>query len=224
LIQPGPRKQIFQSRLGPMRSPKIAALFLVALSLSGPVGCVQTTASFQAPGFSPAMLAVRGVKIGSLQNEAPGPNLTSRDEAVLVAALSRELSKNKKVFVTHSPNGLLLNTTVTFNNVDRWVSQNCQSVEEPVRNDDGEEVGKVTRTTYTTSAHARRSVEASFSLVDPANGKVTWAWSGTTSQENSRSHQSDCCFPVPPLFPEPPMTHQVADSLMRTAVRKLTAK
>jgi hypothetical protein len=203
---------------------KSAALALVALALSGPVSCVQTTASFQAPGFSPALLAVRGLRVGPLENEAPGPNLGSGDEAALVNALSRQLTKNKKVLVTPSPNGLQLNTTVVRNDVDRWISRNCQSVEEPVRDEDGEVVGHVTRTTYTIFSHARRTVDASFELVDPATGKVAWAWAGTSSRENSRSLQSTCCFPDPPAFPEPPLTREVADSLMRTAARKLTSR
>ncbi len=206
-----------------MRFREIAKLGVVTLALSGLAACVQTTASYQAPGFTPSLLAVRGVRLGPLESDAPGPNLGSRDEAELISTLFNQLSKNRKVFITRSPQGFLLNTTLTRNDVDRWISQDCQSFEEPVYNDDGEVVGCVTRRTFTTESHARRSIEANFELIEPANGKVAWAWSGATSQESSRSNQSDCCYPAPPRFPEPPAVREVAGSLMRTAARKLSA-
>jgi len=167
---------------------------------------------------------MRGVNVGSLESEAPGPNLGSRDHAELLAALTSQLSKNKKVVLTRSPNGFVLNATLTRNDVDRWVANDCRVVEEPVFDEDGNKIGCVTRTIYQTTANTRRSVDANFELFDPTSRKVAWAWSGTNSSEMSQSNESGFCHPPAPMFPEPPETREVASSLMKAAVRKLIAK
>jgi len=209
---------------GLMHRPRLAQLAALLALAAGLGACVQTTGSYRAPEFSPSLLAVRGVNVGSLESEAPGPNLGSRDEEELIAALTSQISKNKKLFLTRSPNGFVLNATVTRNDVDRWIANDCRVVEEPVYDEDGKKIGCVSRTIYVTTANTRRSVEAKFELIDPTFQKVAWAWSGANSSELSRCNESGHCHPPAPLFPEPPETREVASALMRTAARKLIAK
>ncbi|MEQ1843169.1 MAG: hypothetical protein ABL994_22425 [Verrucomicrobiales bacterium] len=212
-----------------MSSSKLAVLAAFLAPILSLVSCVETTGSYRAPGFTPDLLAVRGVSIGTLGSEAPGPNLGTWDRQRLAAELAGRISKNDyakndKVFLTDAPGGFVLNATLTRNDVDRWVSNDFQTYEEKIRDEDGRVIGCVTHTTYTTTANTRRLVEGDFQLVDPIAGDVVWAWSGSTSLGSSRSNESGFCYPPAPLFPEPPGTGEVGADLMRGAVRKLTAR
>jgi hypothetical protein len=200
---------------------KLAGLLIAAIGL---VSCAQTTGSYRAPTFHPGVLAVRGVRIGTIHSEAPGPNLGGRDQGELLALLGKELAKGNKILVSQSSNSLILNATLTRNDIDRWVANDCRQVQEPVYDEDGKVTGYIVTDVHVTVANSRRSLEGAFELIEPTSGRVEWAWSGASSQECSNSNESPFFNPPPPLFPEPPGTSAVASTLVRTAVRKLTAK
>jgi hypothetical protein len=207
-------------RLPPCLRPAIAGL--IALSL---VSCAQTTSLYRAPGFNPGVLAIRGVRIGTFTSEAPGPNLGMKDQSDLINALNKTLAaKGNKIFLTPSTNGLILNATLTRNDVDRWLSDDSRQVQEPVYNKEGKVTGYIVRDVFITIANVRRSVEGRFELIDPHSRNVLWSWTGASTADRSQNNESSFVPPPPPPFPDPPSTSEVATALVRTAVRKLTSK
>lgn len=211
-----------RSRIGLAALIALPGFALLTLS-----GCVDTTLSYAAPGFSGEQLQVRGVAVGSLRTtEKQGPvSLSAHDAQMLRSELIRRLASSGRATrltpVRGARQPYRLTVKLTRNDVDSWVGEDVTTTRETVYDDEGNACGCVTTTTYTTTANTRRTVAADFRLTDPATGTLAWAWSGEHADTRSRSDCSEFHYPPSPPLPSPPQTKSVADDLLRVAVRKL---
>lgn len=199
-----------------------------ALSTLLTSGCVDTTLSYVAPGFSLQQLQSRGVAVGPVRDKGSRQPLITGDEASMLRgelvsrlAHSRRVTSLIPVSGSSARHPYRLSVEITRNEVESWVSDQVSTSTETLYDQDGKPCGCVTHTSFTTSANTRRAIGADFRLVDPSSGDVVWAWSGEHADCNTYSNVSDFSYPPAPGFPPPPQTLNVADNLVQAAVRKL---
>jgi len=78
-----------------------------------------------------------------------------------------------------------------------------------------------TVTDYTTSEIARRSIAASYTLLDTASGKTVLQAESLRSDSNVHSSSSESGFPMPPSVPLPPTESQIMKRMTTCAIARL---
>ena len=78
-----------------------------------------------------------------------------------------------------------------------------------------------TVTDYTTSEIARRSIAASYTLLDTASGRTVWQAESLRSDSNVHTASSESGFPMPPSVPLPPTESQIMKRMTTFAIARL---
>lgn len=78
-----------------------------------------------------------------------------------------------------------------------------------------------TVTTYVASEIARRSIAASYTLLDTTSGKTVWQAESLRSDSNVHSSSSESGFPMPPSVPLPPTESQIMKRMTTCAIARL---
>jgi hypothetical protein len=74
---------------------------------------------------------------------------------------------------------------------------------------------------YHSATSARRSLKASYSLLDTASGKAVWRADAILTRSNNHFAQSDSGYPALPKVPLPPMESDIMKRMTTAAIARL---